>query len=261
MTFDFTSIGKVKLTMEGYVNDILSSYGVEGKASSPALEHLFHVREGIALLDEEQRCHCDLLTAIVFLTTRVLVADVDDWEKLNRVLKYLNATPNIGLVLEPSNNIFVDAYVDASYGVHDGRQSHTGVFITLGKGAIYVKSAKQKLVSKSSTEAELIGLSDSSSQVIWTREFLIAQGYDLDAAKIRQDNKSTMALVEKGRSTSERTRHISIRYFFIKDRVDRGELSIEYTPTGDMVADILTKPLQGDLFRRMRAALLNWHDG
>ena len=277
MTFDFTSTGKVKLTMEGYGNDILSSYGVEGKASSPALEHLFHVREGIALLDEEQRCHfhsrvakilylakrvrCDLLTAIVFLTMRVLVADVDDWEKLNRVLKYLNATPNIGLVLEPSNNIFVDAYVDASYGVHDGRQSHTGVFITLGKGAIYVKSAKQKLVSKLSTEAELIGLSDSSSQVIWTREFLIAQGYDLDAAKIRQDNKSTMALVEKGRSTSERTRHISIRYFFIKDRVDRGELSIEYTPTGDMVADILTKPLQVDLFRRMRAALLNWHDG
>ena len=122
---------------------------------------------------------------------------------------------------------------------------------------MYAKSAKQKVVSKSSTEAELIGLSDSASQVIWTRDFLIGQGYSIQAATIYQDNLSTMALAKNGRSNSERSRHINIRYFFVKDRVEQGDVKIEYMPTGDMIADVLTKPLQGSLFARLRDQLLN----
>ena len=67
-----------------------------------------------------------------------------------------------------------------------------------------------------------------------------------------------MALVEKGNSTAQRTRHIAIRFFFIKDRVGTGEIRIEHLSTTEMIADLLTKPLQGELFRRMRRALLNW---
>ena len=77
-------------------------------------------------------------------------------------------------------------------------------------------------------------------------------------ADVFQDNLSTMALATKGRSTFERTRHVHIRYFFVKDRVDSGEVCIKYVPTKLMLADILTKPLQGDLFRAMRKELLNW---
>ena len=69
---------------------------------------------------------------------------------------------------------------------------------------------------------------------------------------------SAIALAAKGRSTSDRTRHIHIRYFFVKDRVDAGEICVEYKPTKLMLADLLTKPLQGDLFRAMRKELLNW---
>ncbi len=77
-------------------------------------------------------------------------------------------------------------------------------------------------------------------------------------ADVFQDNHSTMALAAKGRSTSDRTRHIHIRYFFVKDRVDSGEVSVKYMPTKLMLADILTKPLQGELFRAMRQELRNW---
>jgi hypothetical protein len=70
---------------------------------------------------------------------------------------------------------------------------------------------------------------------------------------------STIVLANKGHSTAERTRHIAIRFYFVKDRVDSGEIVIEYLPTGQMIADILTKPLQGDLFRRLRRLLLNWN--
>jgi hypothetical protein len=95
-------------------------------------------------------------------------------------------------------------------------------------------------------KTELIGLSDESSQVIWTRNFLTEQGYSLPPATIFQDNKSTMALVDKGRSTCARTRHINVRYFFIKDRVEKKDIEIECLPTGKMTADILTKPHQVD---------------
>ena len=70
-------------------------------------------------------------------------------------------------------------------------------------------------------------------------------------ATVFQDNQSTMAMIEKGRSTSSRTRHTHIRYFSVKDWVESGEVVIRYLPTEDMVADVLTKPLQGELFRKL----------
>ena len=161
-------------------------------------------------------------------------------------------------LLQSDKDITVLVYADASYGVHVDGKSHTGVYITLGRGGVFFRSSKQKIVAKSSTESELVGLSDSLGQSIWTRDFLIGQGYTMGPATVFQDNKSTMALAAKGRSTSDRTRHIHIRYYFVKDRVDSGEVRIEYKPTKLMLADLLTKPLQGELFRAMRRELLNW---
>ena len=67
-----------------------------------------------------------------------------------------------------------------------------------------------------------------------------------------------MLLEKNGRgSSSKRTRHINIRYFFVVDRIKQGELRVEYCPTGDMVADYFTKPLQGSLFRRMHDTIMN----
>jgi hypothetical protein len=136
-------------------------------------------------------------------------------------------------------------------------KSHTGSIITLGKGAIYAKSSTQKLTTKSSTEAELVGLSDSSNQVLWTRNFIISQGYQHGSAIIYQDNQSTIQLINNGRSNSERTRHIDIRYFFLHDRIKEKEITIKYKPTNLMIADLLTKPLQGEQFRALRNQLLN----
>ena len=272
LTLDFSVPGKAKCTMEGYIADLLRVCGVQGRASSPAGEDLFDIGDSPLLCsDKRERFHSmvakllylakrvrpDLLVSVSFLATRVLHATERDELKLTRTLKYLQATAQLGLTLEVSDKISVFGYVDASYGVHADCKSHSGAAVTLGKGIVYAKSAKQKVVSKSSTEAELIALSDSSSQVIYSRDFLIGQGYSLDAATIYQDNQSTMALVKNGRANSERSRHINIRYFFVKDRVEQGDVKIEYMPTGDMIADVLTKPLQGSLFARLRDLLLN----
>jgi hypothetical protein len=150
----------------------------------------------------------------------------------------------------------VTAYVDASYGVHRDFKSHTGCMISVTQGPVHVSSRKQGLTTKSSTEAELVGVSDALTQVIWTREFLLAQGYILGPAVVKQDNQSTMVLANKGRSTLSKTRHIGIRYFWVNDRIVSGDVVLEYLATEDMAADILTKPLQGILFRKMRTLLL-----
>jgi len=73
----------------------------------------------------------------------------------------------------------VIAHIDAAYGVHFDAKSHSGSNQTLGRGPIHLKSSKQKLVTKPSTEAEQVSHSDSSAQVMWTSEFLISQRYSL----------------------------------------------------------------------------------
>ena len=95
-------------------------------------------------------------------------------------------------------------------------------------------------------------------QVLWTRYFLEAQGYSVDESIVYQDNKSSILLETNGKaSSSKRTRHIEIRYFFVADRVSRGDVTIKHCGTANMIADYFTKPLQGSLFRRFRSLILN----
>jgi hypothetical protein len=90
----------------------------------------------------------------------------------------------------------------------------------------------------------------------WTGEFLKHQGRESVPVCLGQDNKATITLVTKGHSTSDRTRHVAIRYYWVHDLIARNQASVVYVPTHDMVADILTKPLQGVQFARLRDILL-----
>ena len=102
------------------------------------------------------------------------------------------------------------SYVDSSFGTYDDGKSVTGTVIFIGQAPVYFKSSKQKIVTRSSTEAELVGISDSLSQILWTREYILYQGIPLGPVILFQDNMSTIFLANKGRTTSERTRHIKI---------------------------------------------------
>ena len=90
------------------------------------------------------------------------------------------------------------------------------------------------------------------------RNFLIAQGYDEHPAVVMQDNEAAIKLAENGFSSAMRTRHINIRCFFVKDRVAKGEIEVQYCPTKLMIADCLTKPVQGQLFLELRDLLLGY---
>ena len=96
--------------------------------------------------------------AVAFLMTRVRGPDNDDYKKLVRVIKYLRSNPHLPLTLEADASNVVKWWVDASFAVHPDMKSHTGGTMTIGKGSVYSTSTRQKLNTKSSTEAELCWL-------------------------------------------------------------------------------------------------------
>ena len=276
MVLDYTKTGTCKINMKDYVMDILEELPADmnGFATTPAADHLFEVDEKQESLSEEQsvffhhntakllflskRARPDIQTAVAFLTTRVKSPDIDDLKKLSRVMRYLRGTVDLTLLLEADDLTVVKWWVDGSYAVHPDMKSHTGGTMSLGKSSLYSASTRQKLNTKSSTEAELVGVADIMPQILWTKYFLESQGYETTPSIIYQDNQSAILLEKNGTASSgKRTRHVNIRYFFVADRVKSNEVKIEFCPTGDMRADYFTKPLQGALFRRFRAEILN----
>ena len=277
MNIDFSTRGSVAFDMIPYINKVLDTFPekINGVASSPASDHLFQVRPPIEakLLPEIQACayhhttaqllflsrvRRDIQTTVAFLTTRVKAPDEDDWGKLKRVLRYLYSTRRLKLTLSADSLTNIKWYIDASHQTHDDCKGHTGSLLTFGKGATTSSSNKQNVPSKSSTESEIIGLHDKSSDVLWTRNFLEAQGYTISTNVVYQDNMSTLSLAKNGYvSSSKRTKHIKAKYLYIRHYHKSGELTLKYCPTEEMWADALTKPLQGSKFYKMRAFLMN----
>ena len=265
----------VKVFMQSYINEAIqqSQLDVRRAAATPATKTLFDIDHNAAKLSPEEFEHfrsvvCkllymalrgrpDILLSVVFLASRVSKATFQDQTKLKRLLEYLYGTYDLPLILGADDIQTMYTFVDAAFAVHDDMKSHTGGVITFGRGGIACKSAKQKVVTKSSTEAELVGASEYLPSTIWVQYFLQAQGFPHRKSYFEQDNQSAMRLECNGRaSASQRSRHINIRYFFITDRLDTDNITLRYCQTEHMLADSLSKPLQGGLFRKFRDVLL-----
>ena len=265
----------VKVDMSDYLKDTVNEFPEDCSKSvtTPAAVHLFEVNEKEEKLDAKKkqlfhtfvakllfvskRGRPDIQVAIAFLSTRVTAPDLDDWKKLVRLLRYINSTLELVLTLSVDNFNSVKWWVDASYATHHNSRSHTGGTMTMGKGSIFSTSCKQKINARSSTEAELIGINDVVGQILWTKNFLNCQGYDIETSIVHQDNKSAMLLEQNGiLSSSKRTKHINVRYYFIKDYIDKKEIHVIYCPTEEMIADYFTKPLQGSKFVQFRDIIM-----
>jgi hypothetical protein len=276
MTFDFSETGKVKVDMINYMEAMVDDFSVKFTpndiATSPASEDLFSAGESDAL-DEQRseeyhtfvakglfackRARPDIHPTIAVLCTRVKKPNKDDWRKLNRLLKYINGTRKDKLILSADDLHIIKWYVDCAFAVHPDFKSHTGGNMTYGQGTPISMSRKQKLNTRSSTEAELVGPDDMSTLILWTRLFMQQQGYEIERNILYQDNKSTILLERNGKkSSSKRTRAINIRYFFMTDQIEKGNLTVEYCPTTEMVADYFSKPLQGKLFQKFRKSIM-----
>ena len=178
------------------------------------------------------------------------------WEAVKRVLRYLKGTKDVKLTYGKSGNRGLEAFVDADGATQEHRRAISGFVVIIDGGAVSWMSKKQELVTLSTMEGEYVAATHAAKELLWLRR-LIADIFQ----SLRQpillhcDNQSAISLTRSQGQFHARTKHIDIRWHFIKFCVEDGTINIVYCPTEDMTADILTKPLSLQKVKKFTAAL------
>ena len=205
-----------------------------------------------------KRSRPDILPPVCILASRVQSPDEDDMKYLLRVYEYLNNTTNLGLRFKP-DKIELFYWIDASYNLHRDSRGHTGIVVTVGRcnAPIYVRSQKHKLHTRSSTEAELVATDEGVLHLLWMILVFDFLGFPQKPVTVFQDNQSTMRVCQTGHSKNGRLKHMVVRYNFIHGQQQENIISFEYIQSSDMVADIMSKPVDVSIFLKLRKLLLN----
>lgn len=185
----------------------------------------------------------DIMAAVSLLSRRVSCPRQADWVEVKRVLRYLKGTRLLKLRIGKASKEVV-GYADADWGQNvNDRRSTSGYVFRLGDATISWSSRKQPCVALSSTEAEFISLCEACQEAQWIKYLLQDFKIEHTVPVIMEDNQSCLKLLEVDRS-HPRTKHIDIKYHYTKELKESGDLMFEYVATEDMIADMMTKPLQ-----------------
>jgi hypothetical protein len=274
MEIERSECGKYfKLTQRGLLIKLEEKYPAKrgGRACYPASENMFNEREDESSRDGVSRTEYmglvmtlmyiarltrpDVLMATTYLATRSHCATPTDWRYCMKIAKYLQETPDLGLVLH-CTSLQVNIWADASYAVHHDGKGHTGYIIYLGDSYVHARSGKQKLQSTSSTDAEVIAAVEAVKTAVWLREILrelrIAP---LDHMMLYQDNSTCLTMIGED-SKCKISKQILTKIVYIKDMVTTGAIVSQHIKTDVMTADVLTKPLVGDTFKKFRQDMM-----
>ena len=182
----------------------------------------------------------------------------EHWKAAKRILRYIKETIDYGITFDGNkeNDVKLKGYFDADWGSNpNGRKSQSGYLFTVCGAVISWASKKQSVVALSSTKAEYIAASLASQEAVWLGSLLGDISFvQKEPTVIKEDNQGTIAL-SKNPKYHLRTKHIDIKCHFIRDKVEKKELALEYCPTEQMLADLLTKQLGKTLFQRLRGLM------
>ena len=121
--------------------------------------------------------------------------------------------------------------MDASFAVHGDAKSQTAYGFSMGAGLFFCKSVKQRIITKSSTEAELVAANEATSSIMWCVNFLDDLGVrGIRPCTLYQDNMSTIHIITGGLNSIRRTRHMNMRQLFVKEKVDDGTIVVSHLP-------------------------------
>ncbi|GKA59299.1 retrovirus-related pol polyprotein from transposon TNT 1-94 [Tanacetum coccineum] len=167
---------------------------------------------------------------------------------VKRIFWYLRGTPNMGLWYSKDTSITLTTYANADHaGCQDTRRSTSGSAQFLGDRLVSGSSKKQKSTAISSTEAKYIALSGCCAQILWMRSQLTDYGFEFNKIPLYRDNKSAIALCCNNVQHS-RSKHIDVRYHFIKEQVKNGKVELYFVRTEYQLADIFNKALPREIF-------------
>ncbi|CAI7914892.1 unnamed protein product [Closterium sp. NIES-54] len=219
----------------------------EGSAPLKSADIRNYQRKLGCLLFAAVTCRPDLSYSASQLATYLKRPEGEHMAEIDRALHYLISTATVGLTYHKNGTTIpkLVGYVDADHaGDPDNRRSRTGYIYRLEPiGPISWQSSKQELIALSSAEAEYIALCSATKEGLYLRELLEeAKLAQLPSFSLFYDNQSAIRIANKN-GFANRTKHIALRYFFVKDEIEKGRLELSYCPTSEMAADYLTKKL------------------
>jgi hypothetical protein len=206
------------------------------------------------------RTRPDIAYAVNRMAMRTSKATEKDVKSLRRIAAYLYQTRHLELVYaKGTGSPEIYAYSDASFISHSDGKSHMGFCIGYGSnsGFFYARSAKQKMVTLSSTESETYSAVEAAKDILYFRNVLTELGFTVDSpSSIKVDNKSLIELATRFSGNHKRVRHFLVRIHFLMEQVNAKTITLDYVDTTANTADQLTKPLTGTAFVGGRQSLM-----
>ena len=180
------------------------------------------------------------------------------WSAVKRILRYLNGTTALGLLYQPNDSRELCGYSDADWaGDSSDRKSTSGYVFMMSGSAVSWRSKKQSCVALSTAEAEYMALSSATQEAMWMRQLFasLVNEYKLsEPTTIYEDNQSTICMAKNNQSHG-RSKHIDIKYHFVREQVEQQSIKLIYCKSEEMTADILTKGLLNYQFKKLRSKL------
>ncbi|KAH9140653.1 hypothetical protein AeRB84_015124 [Aphanomyces euteiches] len=198
----------------------------------------------------------DIANAVRYLSSHNHNHNQTHWRMAKRVLKYLKGTSSMALTFRGTNTGPPTAYCDADFAndLNDSK-SISGFVIMFAGAAVVYASKKQSLVGQSTTEVEYIAAAEAAKSIVWFTELLVKlRCTRQEPITLFVDNQSAIQVAQRT-SAHGRTKHIRLRYHFLKDLVEEDVIRLQYISTDDQIADALTKSLVPARFARLRAML------
>ncbi|KAM1612371.1 hypothetical protein ACFX13_001090 [Malus domestica] len=194
------------------------------------------------------------LMFVVSLISRYMERPTEEHLQVaKKVLRYVKGTVDLGIFYKKGGTEELTGYTDSDYaGDQDDRKSTSGYVFMMSSGAVSWSSKKQPVVTLSTTEAEFIAAASSACQVVWLRRIMESLNQEqYGPTLVYCDNVSAIKL-SKNPVLHGRSKHIDIRFHFLRDLVKDGVLELAQCSSQEQVADVLTKPLKVDTFLKMR---------
>ena len=227
---------------------------ISGTNASPELRSRYQTVIG-SLLYLMLGTRPDISFAVTKLAQHAANPSEDHLSKALYICRYLVGTSKYRLTYDGESGSGISACTDSDWASDDtSRRSQTGYFIKLAKGLISWTSRAQKTIALSSTEAEYMALSDCSRQVVWMHTLLGELGYKMGPIPICRDNQGSI-FIASNPVTEKRSKHIDIRYHYIREVIDRGFAVVYFIDGDDNPADLLTKNLGHVKFQKFQAVL------
>ena len=275
------SRGELFLSQPGFIKEIFNKYKPTKQYKTPCTNDLFSrtkeeleckefvdttefLSKLMKLMFLARLTRPDILLSVVGLATRSKQPNIYDMQRLERIIGYLLYTKDLGMNIKVTNTE-LNAYFDASWNCHPDAKGHSGIVITIGHFGFPVifKSSKQKIVTRSSTEAELVCDFTGTDILLYARRLWLFLGYgsDKEPSDLHQDNTSTITISYMGRGSSgSNSKYMDLKYFWIKDYLDKNIIRMKYLPTDQMIADFFASPRTGAIFTDMRDVIMGYNN-